>query len=312
MNEKIERAVQDLDKNGIAVIPDFLTTEEMQEMKDAIKKLIEENQAEVEKKMFDGTIEFNDGEYKFGGIDKIRFYYEREAFDERSGLKYGKEGSLFRIGFALHVLHPVFKKITNSQKVKDVCQKLGYKEPKVVQGMYIFKNPYIGGVSLPHQDRTFLMVSGDDPKEVGFWMPLEDATVSLGNLAILIDNFASLNNYCNAFQEENGCLWYIPGSHKTGLHRKQILHPEKGLIFTNDCPNYDEKSFVPAPAKKGSCVLIHGLVVHKSEPNRSKHPRPAYTFHLYDGATCKWDQLNSFNPTEVNPFPNLYENWVLY
>ena len=189
MNEKIDKAVEDLEKNGIAVITDFLTEQEINEMKDAIKKLIDENNCQVKQKMVDSTIVYNDGEYKFGGIDKIRFYYEREAFDERSGLKFGKHEALFRIGFALHVLHPVFKKITNSEKVKDVCRRLGYKEPKVVQGMYIFKNPYIGGVSLPpghhlshHQDRTYLMVSGDNPKEVGFWIPLEDATVSIINL----------------------------------------------------------------------------------------------------------------------------------
>ena len=39
----------------------------------------------------------------------------------------------------------------------------------------------------PHQDGTFL--NNDPLKLVGFWFPLDDATL------------------------ENGCLWYVPGSH---------------------------------------------------------------------------------------------------
>lgn len=40
----------------------------------------------------------------------------------------------------------------------------------------------------PHQDSTFLYT--EPPTCIGLWMPLEDAT------------------------EENGCLWFVPGSHK--------------------------------------------------------------------------------------------------
>ena len=175
MNNKV---LEEYNRNGIAVIPDFLNEQEVNDMKNAIKKLIDETDIKYDPTMIDGTIEYNMEDHKLTAIDKIRFFLEKDAFDDNNQLKYDKQQSLFRIGHNLHCLHPTFKKITFSEKVKNVCKQLGLEEPRVVQGMYIFKNPRIGGVSLPHQDCTYLHVVGKDPKEVGFWIPLEDATVS--------------------------------------------------------------------------------------------------------------------------------------
>lgn len=45
----------------------------------------------------------------------------------------------------------------------------------------------------PHQDSTFLYT--DPPTAVGLWFPLVDVTL------------------------DNGCLWFIPGSHKSNSSR---------------------------------------------------------------------------------------------
>ena len=37
---------------------------------------------------------------------------------------------------------------------------------------------------------------------------------------------------------------------------------------TGSYPDYDESTFVPVPIKAGDAIIIHGLVVHKSEPNK--------------------------------------------
>lgn len=48
----------------------------------------------------------------------------------------------------------------------------------------------------PHQDATYLHT---EPISItGFWIPTEDATL------------------------ENGCLWFIKGSHKHGLHNRYV------------------------------------------------------------------------------------------
>lgn len=65
---------------------------------------------------------------------------------------------------------------------------------------------------------------------------------------------------------------------------------------------------MPVPVKKGSLVLIHGQVVHKSENNMSDNPRPAYTFHVVDEHGTTWAEDNWLQPSERLPFPLLYEN----
>ena len=59
----------------------------------------------------------------------------------------------------------------------------------------------------------------------------------------------------------------------------------------------------------GSCVLIHGEVVHKSERNLSPHSRHIYTFHVIEraGGTV-YSADNWLQPTEALPFPGLFEN----
>ncbi len=39
-------------------------------------------------------------------------------------------------------------------------------------------------------------------------------------------------------------------------------------------------------------MLIHGLVVHKSEANRSDMSRHAYTFHVVERKDTKWSEDN--------------------
>ncbi|XP_018429257.1 PREDICTED: phytanoyl-CoA dioxygenase domain-containing protein 1 isoform X2 [Nanorana parkeri] len=146
------------------------------------------------------------------------------------------------------------------------------------------QQPNIGGEVTPHQDATFLYT---EPlgQITGFWIALEDAT------------------------EQNGCLWFIPGSHKDGISRRMLRTPP-GTIpctkFIGEEPNYNDDLFVPAPVPKGSLVLIQGEVVHKSEPNVSSNSRHAYSFHIMESENSTWSPENWLQPTKELPFPSLY------
>lgn len=72
-----------------------------------------------------------------------------------------------------------------------VARSLGFADPRCLQSMVICKQPEIGGAVPPHQDSVFLYT--DPPSAVGFWYALEDATL------------------------ENGCLSFLPGSHKVSV-----------------------------------------------------------------------------------------------
>uniref|UniRef100_A0A673TSP1 Phytanoyl-CoA dioxygenase domain-containing protein 1 n=1 Tax=Suricata suricatta TaxID=37032 RepID=A0A673TSP1_SURSU len=149
--------------------------------------------------------------------------------------------------------------------------------PKVQQ-------PHLGGEVTPHQDATFLYT---EPlgRLLGIWIALEDATL------------------------ENGCLWFIPGSHTSGVSRRLIRAPGGSVpvtSFLGSEPAWENSLFVPTPVRRGALILIHGEVVHKSEQNLSDRSRHAYTFHLMEALGTVWSPENWLQPTAELPFPPLY------
>nr|XP_053647070.1 phytanoyl-CoA dioxygenase domain-containing protein 1-like isoform X5 [Cherax quadricarinatus] len=217
--------------------------------------------------------------------DKVHFFFEQEALDSNNELKVDKHLALNKIGHALHWLVPEFKKVSFSTKMKKVAQQLGFVSPAVVQSMYIFKQPGIGGEVTPHKDSTFL--STEPQSCIGFWFALEDVTL------------------------ENGCLWFSPGSHKSPTNRRFIRNPDKTgdlTCFTSPPDPDDPSKYIPIPVPKGTLVLIDGQVDHKSEKNTSSKSRQIYTFHVIERHNTTWDPRNWLQPTPEMPFTGLYEN----
>ncbi|XP_063919973.1 phytanoyl-CoA dioxygenase domain-containing protein 1 isoform X2 [Zophobas morio] len=223
--------------------------------------------------------------YFLDSADKISYFYEADALGPNGELKVDPSLSLNKIGHALHELNPVFREVTFNEKVKECCFQLGYEDPVLVQSMYIFKNPGLGSEVIAHQDATYLHT--EPVKVVGFWVALEDAT------------------------QENGCLWFSKGSHKSGVHRRYVRNPDKNssdlLIYTSPLPYYQKSGFTPVPVKKGTCILIHGQVVHYSHPNKSNKSRHAYTFHVVEQKNTKYSEDNWLQAPD-KPFLSLYRN----
>jgi ectoine hydroxylase-related dioxygenase (phytanoyl-CoA dioxygenase family) len=90
---------------------------------------------------------------------------------------------------------------------------------------------------------------------------------------------------------ENGCLWYVPGSHRwrllpiTGLagdmdEIRTVLSDEQRAAFKP----------VPIELKKGECSFHHPLMVHGSYENRSDRPRRATVINVFrDGVLSASD-----------------------
>jgi len=194
-------------------------------------------------------------EYFLTSGDKIRFFFEENAFNADGTLRYEKEESINKIGHALHDLDPLFNRFSRSKSVREVASAIGLENSLLVQSMYIFKQPNIGGEVTCHQDSTFLYT---EPIDIaGLWFALEDATV------------------------ENGCLWAIPGGHRHGLKSRWVRSEEGKMKFeTYDAEPWPEDQLVPLEVPKGSLILLHGLLPHKSFENRSSRSRHAYTLHL--------------------------------
>lgn len=278
---------EQFDQDGYVVLEDFLTPAEVEALRAEGDALARGVPPEERKSVF---ADQGRDEYFLNSGDKVAYFYEKGALGEDGALLVEPHLALNKVGHALHEKLPVFSDVTKSERVKEACRQLGLDTPAVAQSMYIYKNPGIGGEVVPHQDASYLYM---DPPEtlVGFWMPLEDATV------------------------ENGCLWFIPGSHRAGVHTRFRRNPDKDakelLIYDRPQPTYPRSSFVPVPVPKGSCVLIHGLAVHQSDRNKSDRSRHAYTFHVVDLVKGVYAEDNWLQPTEDAPFSVLYsKSWV--
>lgn len=214
-------------------------------------------------------------DYFLNSGDKIRFFFEEEAFDSEGRLRRSKERSINKIGHALHDLDPVFNRFSRTRKLAALADDLGYARPLLIQSMYIFKQPDIGGEVTCHQDAAFLYT---EPLSVtGLWFALEEASV------------------------ENGCLWAIPGGHHDGLKRRFVRAPAGGTRFEIlDRSTWPLDALIPLEVEKGALIILHGLLPHMSLTNRSPRSRHAYTLHLIEGTSHypadNWLQRSSGMP----------------
>jgi len=191
--------------------------------------------------------------------DKIRFFFEENAFLPGGTLRQSKARSINKIGHALHDLDLVFDNFSRSPEIKQLVSDLGIIDPLLLQSMYIFKQPNIGGEVTCHQDATFLYT--EPPRMVGLWFALEDATL------------------------QNGCLCAIPGGHKLGLKSRFVRAKDGGTRFDifDDSP-WPEKELRPLEVEKGTMIVLHPLLPHMSRENRSAKSRHAYTLHVIDAS----------------------------
>jgi phytanoyl-CoA hydroxylase len=200
-------------------------------------------------------------EWFLGSGNAVRCFLEEEAVDAEGNLTRDKAGAVNKIGHAMHDLDPTFNAFSRNPDLASISADIGMADPKLLQSMYIFKNPLIGGEVTCHQDATFLYTN---PVTVtGFWFAIQDATL------------------------ENGCLWAVPGGHRTELRKKFVRNDAgddaAGTSFEVYGPEITAEGAVPLEAPAGTLVMLHGLLPHLSGPNRSTKRRDAYSLHVIDG-----------------------------
>lgn len=117
---------------------------------------------------------------------------------------------------------------------------------KAMQSMLFIKSEGKPGQAW-HQDEHFIPTR--DRSLTAAWIALDDATI------------------------ENGCLWVLPGSHKTG-----ILYPDRDTDDERfDCTSeaygfpYRDEDAVPVEIPAGAAVIFNGYLLHRSLENSGKH-----------------------------------------
>lgn len=244
--------------NGYLVINDFFSSETCDRLRQQIDILMQTNQDAIPKTVFSThTNEHAKKKYFLDSGDKIHYFLEAGAFDNEGQYTRPFKQSINKIGHALHELDPVFKEYSRDLRIKEIGHQLGLNTLGLVQSMYIFKQPGIGAEVLCHQDSTYIF--GQDSDALGFWFAIEDATV------------------------ENGCLEVIPSPVTTPLKQRMLRNEADEIYFEDyDKSPWPEEHSIPLPVSKGSLILLHGRVPHKSKANLSQHSRHAYTLHLVE------------------------------
>lgn len=128
----------------------------------------------------------------------------------------------------------------------------------------IYKQPFNESETPWHQDQIY---TGHRTSlgTVHFWIPLQDATC------------------------ENGCMNFIPGSHRRGLlrHARPDLNaPTRSLVDAGDLV----AKAVACPLSVGGLTVHTPLTIHYTGPNLTSEPRRVWIVHF--GPFGRWAKLH--------------------
>ncbi|HTQ11758.1 MAG TPA: phytanoyl-CoA dioxygenase family protein [Fimbriimonadaceae bacterium] len=114
----------------------------------------------------------------------------------------------------------------------------------------IFKPARIGAETPWHQDQAY-WDPGYDYNSLSVWIPLQEATI------------------------ENGCMWFVPGSHRLDIHtHHSIGHDPR--VHGLEVEGADVSKAVACPLPPGGATFHHCRTLHYTGPNRSDIDRRAY------------------------------------
>lgn len=119
--------------------------------------------------------------------------------------------------------------------------------------------PPFGNATGWHLDNPYWSFSSRDA--ISIWVALDDATL------------------------HNGCLYYLPGTHKTARFEGAVIDKNQRALFKT-YPEWESIASVACPCPAGSAVFHNGLTAHGAGANMTSRPRRAMTCaYMPDGST---------------------------
>jgi len=216
-------------------------------------------------------------DYFFDSAQSVHCFLEEGALDESGELNRPKEVAINKIGHAMHDLAPEFTRFCSLPLFGQVLRDIGYTAPALMQTMYIFKQPGIGGEVRWHQDASYLIA--DAPGVTGVWIAVEDAT------------------------KDNGCLWMQPGQHHSPLREIYEVdwQERSGTLRKLDETPWTTGKKVAMEVPAGSVVFFNDRMPHYSSQNTSDKSRHAFTLHVAE-TNAKWAEENWLQRPKLGAF----------
>lgn len=162
-------------------------------------------------------------------------------------------------------LDPFFREYVNHPKWKSLAESLVGEPAACETPEWFNKPPGTNHVTPPHQDNYYFCLS--PPNVVTLWLALDDV------------------------DDENGCLQYVPGSHRLPIRPHA---PSNVLGFSQAITDYgdaDRAAEVRIHLAPGDVVAHHGNTIHRADANRSPiRNRRAFAM-VFKGKSCRRDEL---------------------
>lgn len=175
-------------------------------------------------------------------IDKIRkitdeLDEEAEKALQKAGHKFNSIPNEINFNSNINFKHPELQKFAADPRFADITTFILGPEIRLYWDQTVYKRPEAKRDFPWHQDNGY--VPTDPVHYVTCWLALDDSTI------------------------ENGCIWIQPETHKRGL----VPHIKTDIGWV--CYDGEEEG-IPVELKKGSMVVFHSLLFHRSKPNMSK------------------------------------------
>ena len=162
----------------------------------------------------------------------------------------------------IHLISPVFDKISHNSKILDAVESLIGKNILICGTTLFIKNPDQKGFVSFHQDAKYI---GLEPHNwVTAWLAVTDTN------------------------EENGCMRMWKGSHKEDLKNHKQKFDEYNLLTRGQTvENVPINETTPVVLKAGQLSLHHPKIVHGSGLNKSKDRRIGFVIQSYIGSNVE-------------------------
>lgn len=172
-----------------------------------------------------------------------------------------------------HKASALMEHLARQPAVVDVLTRVIGPDVKMMQSMLFIKSEGKPGQAW-HQDEAHIPTR--DRSLTAAWIALDDATV------------------------ENGCLWVIPGSHRSGVLFPTRVQDDRRFDCTDEAFDfgYRDTDATPVEVPAGAAVVFNGYLLHRSLPNTGRHGmRRALVNHYMSAASLlPWAPPSSGEP----------------